>query len=120
MEGMHRAIYIGDFERIIERNAYAPWELNFYSSRWGRYQGAPANTCTLVKGNMNYGEARNIPIPDIPEHTVQDSEGHIIHRGWRTLLKFMCQDRWIRPSDEIRKLLGEDDFAKARKGLKCW
>lgn len=119
MEGQHRSMSISEFEEIVKRNAYAPWDLRFYSSRWGRYQGAPANTCTLIKGNMDNGDVRNVPTPDIPEMSTQDERGYILHRGWRALLKMMCRDRWIQPSPEIERLLGHEDFAAARKGLGC-
>lgn len=121
MEGMHRAIPISEFENIVYRNAYAPWDMRFYTSRWGRYNGAPANTCVLIKGDYANGDVRNVPVPEIPENTQLQHDGiHIKHRGWRTLLKFLCQDRWIRPSPEVERLLGTRDFAEARKGLGCW
>ena len=119
MDGVHGPIYIGDFERIVERNAYAPWNLQFRTTRWGRVNGAPADTCTLIMGDWDSGDARNIPIPDIPENSIQLPNGRVRHRGWRSLLKFMCQDRWIRPSKEIEELLGTKEFEQTIKHLGC-
>ena len=117
MDGKHGPMYIGEFEDIVKRNAYAPWDFRLYSSRWGRHLGAPA---TLVKGNMDNGDARNIPVPDIPENTVLAADGrHVKHRGWRQLFIIMCRDRWLSPSREIEKWLGTKDFEEARRGLGC-
>ena len=119
-EGRHGSIYIGEFEELVKRNAFAPWMLNFFKTRWGRHNGAPADTCTLAYGNPWLGDLRNVPIPDIPENTVMARDGkHIKHRGWRTLLKFMCQDKWLKPTEEVRELLGTADFEEARKGYGC-
>jgi hypothetical protein len=112
-------MYIGDFERLVLDHAYRPQDVRFLQSRWGRYNGAPPGTCTLVMGNSNDGNALNIATPVIPERTVTrydpDQKANVIKfQGWKYLLGAMMAMRWIRPSDKIRDLMGERKFKEYR------
>ena len=63
--------------------------------------------------------AYNVALSQIPEYTVEKEDGEIIHRGWRGLLQCLIVDRVIRPSEEIRRLMGQRDFEAVTKGLGC-
>ena len=59
--------------------------------------------------------AYNIPTPFIPEKTLYDGKtGRVIARGWRAIVSEMVQDRIIRPSREVERWLGEEEFQLAR------
>ena len=116
-------MYIGDFEELVKRNEVYP-NIRFVSSRWGKRQGAPEGTCTVLVGawpmTQKYGKpylhpdhkgAYNVPIPFIPRHTIENEDGSIQKRGWESLLKMMLYDNVIRYSDEIRKVLESNEVA---------
>lgn len=113
-------MYIGDFEELVRRNAYRPHDIRFYSSRWGRHNDAPAGTCTMIYGPQEDGVLMNVPIPDIPEYTLdrvyEDGVTRVSLRGWKGLLQMMLSERILRPSDEIRRLLGNRAFDKLKLG----
>lgn len=136
MEGKHGSVYIGDFVDLVHRNAYRP-NIRFIASRWGKAQGAPKDTCTLLAGawlvapqtddptapvflHRDHVGTYNVPMPWIPEYsTVDAATDRIAHRGWRALLQFLLNDRVIRPSPEILRWLGYKDFGTATRRLGC-
>ena len=118
MSGRHGSMDISEFVDLVYQESYRP-HFRFLRSRWGNYAGLGGNLCTLVIGNANDGICWNVPTPCIPEHTVSKPDGTVIARGWRTLLLFLVQDRIIRPSQTLLKLLGQKEFDRCRKGLGC-
>lgn len=119
MEGRKGYMPIGDFESLVMRNAYRP-NLRMIHTRWGKVNGAPDFTCTLVKGDPGNGDAFNVPFPDIPEQSeIDEKTGHIIARGWRTLLIWLVSERTIRPSHEVLEVMGYRDYERATKRLGC-
>ena len=121
---------IGDFVDLIHRNAYKP-NIRFISSRWGARNGAPANTCTLLVGawlpvqksedvvptlDPEHVTALNVPVPWIPEQTVVDPKTQrIVARGWRALLRELLLEHVIRPSHEVRRLLGPREYERIQR-----
>lgn len=121
---------IGEFESLVHRNAYRP-NIRFISSRWGAVNGAPANTCTLLVGawlpvqntdesvptvNPEHVTALNVPTPWIPERTVIDPKTQrIVARGWKALLRELLLERVIRPSVEVRRLLGPAEYERIQR-----
>ena len=121
---------IGEFEDLVHRNAYRP-NIRFISSRWGAVNGAPANTCTLLVGawlpvqntddsvptlNPEHVTALNVPVPWLPEHTVIDpASSRVVARGWRALLRELLLERVIRPSPEVRRLVGHSVYERIQR-----
>ena len=100
----------GQFSDLVHKHAYRP-NIRFHVSRWGRYNNAPAETCTLTVGNINDGLAFNVPMPNIPARSQIDEEtGKVIHRGWRALLIWMLTGRVCRPNTEFEMYLGTRDY----------
>lgn len=137
MEGKKGPMWTDEFVDLIHRNAYKP-NIRFISSRWGERNGAPAGTCTLLVGawlpvrvsdhkelnnwhvHHDHVGAYNVALSQIPEYTIEKPDGEIIHRGWRGLLQWLIKDRVIRPSEEIRRLLGDQHYERFTKGLGCF
>ena len=134
MEGKTGPMWTDEFVDLVHRNAYKP-NIRFISSRWGERNGAPAGTCTLLVGawlpvvnsdekkpwsvDPDHVAAYNVALSQIPEYTVYDEEGGLVHRGWKGLLQLLIADRVIRPSEEIRRLLGVREFDNSKRGLGC-
>lgn len=104
-----------EFVEMVKRNSYRN-DLRFMVSRWGRYQGAPPDTCTMVMaGGYDTGDGRNVPMPEIPEHTVFDERTQRVKvRGWRFLLRELVKDRYVRPEGEPAEWLGEGELSVVR------
>ena len=112
-------MYIGDFEQLVHRNKKFP-NVRFIASHWGKRQGAPEGTCTLLVGDWTmtykYGKpylspehiaAYNVPIPFIPPDHISEEDGTVKVQGWRPLLAEMLADRVILPTKEIMKVLAD-------------
>jgi len=110
-------MYVGDLEELIHRNKKFP-NIRFISSHWGRRQGAPESSCTILVGDwpmtMKHGKpyvspqhigAYNVPVPFIPKFSEVGPDGSIKKRGWKQLLLSLLQDHAIRPTDEILEIL---------------
>jgi len=116
--GLDSYMTTGSFTDLIHKHKYRP-NIRFHVSRWGRYNNAPTETCTMSVGNINDGVGWNIPMPEIPRRTVVDPKtGRVKHRGWATLLTFMLKYRVIRPSKEIEMLLGTQIFDTIRREVR--
>lgn len=110
-------MYIGDLEELIKRNETYP-QIRFIASRWGKRQGAPEGTLTVLVGDWpmtyKFGKpylspehkaAYNIPYPFIPRDSVIGEDGTVLKRGYVSLLQALLNDRAIRFSPEIRSVL---------------
>lgn len=133
---MQQAMYIGDFVNLVHRNAVFP-NVRFITRSGNSQAYAPAETCTLLAGawlpviksdydpipkvNEEHIGTWNVPLPWIPEYTIEDENGRIVHRGWKGLLQLLLIDHVIRPTSEIIKLLG-DDWNEVRRSadIRCY
>ena len=108
---------IGELEDVIKRAEVYP-QTRFVCSRWGRRQGAPENTLTIIVGDWpmtyKYGkpylseqhkDAYNVSYPFVPAETQLDSEGGVKVRGYKGLLRDMLAKRYITETKEVRALL---------------
>ena len=94
-----------EFEDIVFRNMSFP-NVRFILSRWGARQGAPRHNVAIVMGNSDLGDAYNVPVPVIPEHTITHPDRPVIvARGWRELFRMLVDDGTVVESEEIRALL---------------
>ena len=117
--GISGPLDVHEFEDLVMRNLWKP-NVRFIQSRWGRHNGAPVDTFTLVKNNPDHGDAYNVPYPQIPERTIIDHEtGRVKARGWRQLLINLVADATVCPSQQIRRAMGYHDFEKAKRTLGC-
>lgn len=124
MDGHHGPLEISDLVELVARNAYRP-NVRWITSRWGPRNGAPTESATLLVGDWlfdSYGNlkrdhetAYNVTTPFIPEYTIKDPETDRISAvGWRSFVIELVQDRVIRPSREVEKLLGRKECDDAR------
>ena len=98
-----------EFRELVERNSYRP-EIRWLKNRTGRYQGVPSDLCTMMIGPGADGRAHNVPSDSIPEYSWYTKDGRVRARGWRWLLRVLLNGRVIRPCEEVRKWLGDQDF----------
>ena len=114
-------VYIGDLEELIKRNETYP-NIRFIASHWGRRQGAPEDSVTVLVGDwpMTYKHGKpyvsphhvgayNVPIPFIPKDSIVEADGTIIKRGYKQLLMSLLSDRAIRPTDEVMAVLNSQE-----------
>lgn len=60
-----------------------------------------------VDGNFIMG----VPLGEIPEYSIDDKKtGEFIKRGWRPIFGLLLKDRYIKPSEELRRWMGTDDM----------
>ena len=117
---MQQPMETGEFVDLVKRNA-AGWHqgIRCIASRWGRVQGAPPGTCTLVWGAARPGRpltAINIAMNRIPQETIINPEtDEVVYRGWKSALKMLLQQKAILPRDEIRRLFDDKEFYQMRK-----
>lgn len=119
-EGFSGPLWTVEFADFVWRNAYDPGRLRFIYSKWGdKYHNrAPEGTCSLVNGSMDEGLIYNVPHPQIPELTVIDPDtNRIAHRGWRGLVQLLLNDRVLKPTREVERLVGHKLFDQLRKGV---
>lgn len=129
MEGKHGPMHIGELEDLIHASKRFP-NIRFIASRWGKRQGAPSGTLTIMVGaypsrhidnngrqllDPDHVTAYNVTYPWIPEHSGFDEKtGRAVSRGWRSLLCEMITDRTLRPTRELERWIGTDEFNMAR------
>lgn len=114
-------MYIGDLEELIKRNETYP-NIRFIASRWGKRQGAPDGTLTVLVGDWpmtyKYGKAYvspqhiaayNIPYPWVPRDAIAAEDGTILKNGYRTILRNLLRDRAIRWTPEIQRVLESEE-----------
>jgi hypothetical protein len=107
---------IADFIDLVDRNKRVD-NLNWRRDSKARQL---SHLCTLFNGHPEWGDARNVPSPVVPEFTQfidEENRMGIFCRGWRSLLMLFIADRWIYPSHEIRKWLGGPMWDAARMGV---
>lgn len=129
MEGKHGPMEIGQLEDLVHRSKRKP-NIRFIASRWGKRQGAPDNTLTIMVGaypvrhrdnsgfdllDPDHITAYNVNYPWVPEFgRVDERTGRLVERGWRSLLAEMITDRTLRPTRDLERWLGTDEFNMAR------
>jgi hypothetical protein len=114
-------VYIGDLEDLIKRNETYP-NIRFIASHWGRRQGAPEDTVTVLVGDwpMTYKHGKpyvspehigayNVPTPFVPRDSIVAEDGSILKRGYRSLLMSLLNDRAIRPTEEIMGVINSQE-----------
>ncbi len=139
-------MYVGDFARLVWRNAYRGGQLRFELTRWGRRNLAPDGVVTLLdcghwvnhprhsfddrsdRSEVWWEQRRktvgNVPRPWLPVFQVQvgtgnDPNDRIVAKSWRTLLRLYLMAGLIRPSAEIKALLGPRVFDIARRARRA-
>ena len=114
-------MYIGDLEDLIKRNETYP-NIRFIASHWGRRQGAPEDSVTVLVGDwpMTYKHGKpyvspqhvgayNVPIPFVPRWSITDDDGTVRKRGYRSLLLSLLNDRAIRPTQEVMRIINSEE-----------
>lgn len=132
-----QTMYIGDFVDLVHRNARYP-NVRFIANSSRSNAQAPRDTCTLLAGawlpviktneptaptvHEDHIGTWNVPVPFIPEYTVEDKKtGRVIARGWKALLGYLLEDNVIRPTHEVVNLLGDDwPHIRAQVGIGCY
>jgi len=113
--GKSGPVDISDFIDLVDRNRRAT------SINWHRDTGSGplGHLCTIVIGNPDNGDARNVATPTIPEFTQTVNGEWIVARGWRMLLTLFLEAGWIYPTAEIHRWLGPPTFDYARSISPC-
>jgi len=114
-----------ELEGILSRNAYRPWHIVYTNRRKG--DALPPDVVTIRMMNnpqeiQDYDELwnwYNVAKFSVPEMAVRKN-GKNQTNGWRPILYSMLKMREIRPSREIRTLLGESEFDLATQKLGCY
>lgn len=108
---------IGKLEDVIKRAEVYP-QIRFVASRWGRRQGAPDGTLTIIVGDWpmteKYGKpylsphhkaAYNVTYPFVPAEDERLEDGQLVVRGYKSLLREMLAERYIRKTPAVAALL---------------
>ena len=108
---------IGELEDVIKRAERYP-QIRFIASRWGKKQGAPEDTLTLLVGawpiTERYGKpylspdhkaAYNVPYPFVPAESIVNEDGEVRKRGYRWILGQLVRDGYIDMTKEVENLL---------------
>lgn len=127
---------VSEFEGVLSRNLYQPWGVAYNVEAQSRL-GLHPNVATLmiqfppdeimteyyethnIGGAVNIHNLYNFDKTGLTERTFNHGKRYR-PQGWRGLLSTMLANREIRPSREIQKLLGDQDFDIATKDLRCW
>jgi hypothetical protein len=124
-------MYVGELEEILARHAYRS---NWWVKTKSHYAGnrLPSGNATLFFGpppppedceddwKMDkwfdaHGDHYNIGIPYLPEFTRKNERGKVLCRGWRHVLHQLIVSGHVRPDEELRKVLGDKGFDRARR-----
>ncbi len=125
----HGSMPISTFLDIVSNNIYPCHNgYKLYSDfNEGKRQGAAPQTATLAIGNVANGDWLNIPVPDLPERTLNigwwetDDEGSQYrkhrHYGWRILIRNLITGRDIRIGSDVLEWMGDEEVQTIRKQI---
>lgn len=127
---------VSEFEGVLSRNLYQPWSVA-YNVEAQTHMGLHPHIATIIiqlppdeiadeyAGTHQWGGAVNIHNAyNFHRHGLTEKSLNLGKRyrpkGWRPLLETMLATREIRPSEEVRKILGDQSFDKATMNLGCY
>jgi len=127
---------VSEFEGILSRNLYQPWRI-VYTVMGAVKLGLHPDVATLeimlppeeihenfkdthnVGGDYLKSNWYNFNKRGLDENTLRLGRRSKMH-GWRPLLTTMIKTRELRPSEEIKKILGAGAFDRAVANLGCY